>query len=1120
MAWMREIIENENLDIGFPEVETIGKDRKMPDLALFESRRSNRVLLVLEAKLPIYDVYDEDELKEPARRKAANRRSKYFACLNFKKLVWYNTEKANQMRPEEEQIVEKYDLCDIYNLDELEYTRHAAQIKKQLTLFLRKLQAIHTGKEPEPRHAIDDLLIGRIHEKIRVLSIHYQHSIEDQYRSDKEFKNKLRRWFIDQGWEFSGQAHDFEKIAHQTAYLLVNKILFYCILQTQRPADLNPMELTEETWKKSLVESLLRTYFSDVQKIDYQTVFTSEFIDEIAFPEDIEVFREISALIRIFKRYDLSKLGFDVIGRIFERIIPDRERHILGQYFTGPDVVDLILQFCVKHENDNVLDPSCGAGTFLVRAYRHKQLMNQNKTHEEIIRTLWGIDIAKFPAHLATINLAINDLSVDRNFPNIVQENFFAVKATDKGVKLPKNWIKTRAVAIGEVEKNIDYPDRFDAIVGNPPYTRQEEIPDTGVNKRRLIENSIYDFDGKPLANLTKRSSIHAYFFVHGTKMLKDGGYFGFIVSNSWLDVDYGRGLQEFLLKNYKIIAIIESKVERWFEAADINTCILILQKCNENNHRMDNPVRFVLMKKNLRSLIPPPTEKWEKQIERKNKIDNFIRTILSHSTQYENDDMKISPISQRELWERGFSHDENEYLGSKWGKYIRGSQVVLKLLEKRNTFIKLKDIARVLRGFTTGANEFFYLSEPTIKRRRIGKEFWMEKNEQGEWEPNYLIKSPRECKRLVVDKETLEKRVLMIHKQRDKLYGRKIWRYIREAEEKGVHKRSTFQSRSKWYDLGQWEKPGLLWPDAYNDRYGVYDPNGAWADKRFFYINLNDIQMKPAVQAYLNSTLIPLFIEIEGITNLGEGAVYTNVYQLQSLPVPRNLMDFCGDLSEVLEALKKRQLSSIFVELGAQNQEDVGLSTVLPDRRRLDEIVMGEILGLTEVEQLDIYRNVIDLVGSRIARARSLGKKNKILNGINTTQFVKDVLKEIGKPTIGDLYREKILSRNDLKLRRIQTGRGDKTVENGLFGWSLNNGGVPVECSSETEAKYLKTLVECGMDEIQVPQDEKSLKKITEELIKIKSKIDEVVDYYLESIVNQKTKDKLDHLVWAGLIR
>jgi hypothetical protein len=68
----------------------------------------------------------------------------------------------------------------------------------------------------------------------------------------------------------------------------------------------------------------------------------------------------------------------------------------LGQYFTNPDVVDLILKFCLRHELDKLLDPSCGAGDFLVKGLSHKKTVNQFLSHEKILETLWGDDIAKF----------------------------------------------------------------------------------------------------------------------------------------------------------------------------------------------------------------------------------------------------------------------------------------------------------------------------------------------------------------------------------------------------------------------------------------------------------------------------------------------------------------------------------------------------------------------------------------------------------------------------------------------------------------------------------------------------------------------------------------------------
>ena len=156
--------------------------------------------------------------------------------------------------------------------------------------------------------------------------------------------------------------------------------------------------------------------------------------------------------------------------------------------------------------------------------------------NEEIFKTIWGNDIAKFPAHLATINLAINDLSVKENYPYILQEDFFNLKIGAR-YKEYENPRMRDISGLGKTKIRIPYPAIVDCIVGNPPYTRQEEIPSTGVNKAQLIENALLDLDNKKLATLSKRAGIHAYFFVHGFKFLNNGGKFGFFFSYSLFDV-------------------------------------------------------------------------------------------------------------------------------------------------------------------------------------------------------------------------------------------------------------------------------------------------------------------------------------------------------------------------------------------------------------------------------------------------------------------------------------------------------------------------------------------------------------------------------------------------------
>ena len=82
------------------------------------------------------------------------------------------------------------------------------------------------------------------------------------------------------------------------------------------------------------------------------------------------------------------------------------------------------------------------------------------------------------------------------------------------------------------------------------------------------------------------------------------------------------------------------------------------------------------------------------------------------------------------------------------------------------------------------------------------------------------------------------------------------------------------------------------------------------------------------------------------------------------------------------------RPIKSIFEELGFQkcnkrnckhpehpyeyvNPEKVSFDRIMPDRRELDKIIFDAI-GLTEEEQLEVYRAVLELVKNRLLKAKS----------------------------------------------------------------------------------------------------------------------------------------------------
>ncbi|MBM4308937.1 MAG: SAM-dependent DNA methyltransferase, partial [Deltaproteobacteria bacterium] len=508
VQWMNEIIQGKNLHLGIVEQETSGSDRKQPDIVIKKRPGSEEILCVIELKPPAFlDPLSETELMEPARIKASKRQAPYFCTSNFRELVWFNTEKANRMDSLEKQIVQRYTLSSMTDPNTIEEPGIKSAIYRGIERFLIDLVEISTGKKAEPKHPIDEILVYRLQNTIKTLSVYYKQIIEEKVKGDRKFSKQLQSWFIEQGWSFSFQDQDYNKAARQTAYLLVNKILFYSVIQPIRRLD--PLEIPKSLKSGGLLQSTLQGFFNLVLKIDYETIYSTDFIDQIAFPDVGDVVEEIKELVEVLSKYDFSKIGYDVIGRIFEKLIPDEERHILGQYFTNPDVVDLILRFCLKHETDKVLDPGCGAGTFLVRAYQHKKLMNQRLTHEEILKTIWGNDIAKFPAHLTTINLAINDLRSDENYPRVIQKDFFDLLPDRVEFSLPEAWRRVQIKGLGKIEKVLEHPRFFNCIVGNPPYTRQEEIEDIQEKsegyKDQLIKKALY-LDGKTFAQISKRA--------------------------------------------------------------------------------------------------------------------------------------------------------------------------------------------------------------------------------------------------------------------------------------------------------------------------------------------------------------------------------------------------------------------------------------------------------------------------------------------------------------------------------------------------------------------------------------------------------------------------------------
>jgi hypothetical protein len=128
----------------------------------------------------------------------------------------------------------------------------------------------------------------------------------------------------------------------------------------------------------------------------------------------------------------------------------------------------------------------------------------------------------------------------------------------------------------------------FDIVVGNPPYVRQEEIQDpTGRRgaeeyKALLQEEAWKDVkrllpkrDAEAFPRPPGRADLYVYFYARTLALLRPKGVHAFVVSHSWLDVQYGAWLQRVFLEVAPLRYVIENRVKRSFRA-DVNTVITV----------------------------------------------------------------------------------------------------------------------------------------------------------------------------------------------------------------------------------------------------------------------------------------------------------------------------------------------------------------------------------------------------------------------------------------------------------------------------------------------------------------------------------------------------------------
>ena len=185
----------------------------------------------------------------------------------------------------------------------------------------------------------------------------------------------------------------------------------------------------------------------------------------------------------------------------------------LGQVFTPPHIVSdmlALIQSTKKLSNPRFLEPSCGNGAFF-------QNLPKNKV---------GIEI---------------DSSVVCD-KAILQEDFFAYSTNEK----------------------------FDCIIGNPPYVRYQDI---AISTKALLKSYSKLFDS--------RSNLYLFFIYKCILHLKEGGELIFITPRDFLKSTSSVSLNEFLFYQGSITHFIDLGDKKIFDKAQPNCAIWRFEKDN-----------------------------------------------------------------------------------------------------------------------------------------------------------------------------------------------------------------------------------------------------------------------------------------------------------------------------------------------------------------------------------------------------------------------------------------------------------------------------------------------------------------------------------------------------------
>jgi type I restriction enzyme M protein len=346
-----------------------------------------------------------------------------------------------------------------------------------------------------------------------------------------------------------------------------------------------PLELQSEKGRKQ-VATRVRGLFEQVRD-EHLSVFDKH---EVISAGDREVATVVSELQDFrFVPDDDSDDIYDIVGAAYEVYVGAHLKGPRGQYFTPRLVVQLMTRIVAPQEKDLVLDPAMGSGGFLIAAMRYvTRLVNQSKRTANAKRTA----IRNVRQHLYGVDKSPKLVKVARTNMILANDGHAGIMRGDS--------------LAAHDELGADFTTRMykgapTVILTNPPFGATSEHKITADKEPEIL--ALYQLGhvwrrnakGKllPTDELLNEGVPPEYLFVERcVEWLAPGGRIGIVLPRGVLDNDKALSVRTYLLRETRLLAVINCHDDAFKPHTDAKTAILVCEKKESpSDHDDDYPI-------------------------------------------------------------------------------------------------------------------------------------------------------------------------------------------------------------------------------------------------------------------------------------------------------------------------------------------------------------------------------------------------------------------------------------------------------------------------------------------------------------------------------------------------